>query len=342
MTFESIITDLKQKRYFPIYFLHGEESYYIDKISEYIEKNVLNDVEKSFNQTIFYGKDTDVLTLMDAVKRYPMMSNLQVVIVKEAQDLKNFPPKESKEKSKDPLVSYIENPLKSTILVFCYKNKSPDKRTTFAKLLKDKTVFFESAPLYENQIPAWISSYLSGKSRNISPNASLLLTEYLGNDLSKISNELEKLILNVPKEKTIGVDDIEKNIGISKEYNIFELQNALGAKDVLKSNKIINYFIANPKSNPLVLTIGFLYSFFSKIFLYHHNSRLNDKELALAMSVNPFFLKDYKMAGRNFSLGKTEQIISLLLQTDIRSKGVNNQNTEDGELLKELTYSILH
>lgn len=342
MTYDSILSDLKKKNYQPVYFLHGEESFYIDKISDYIENNVLTDTEKSFNQTIFYGKDIDALALLDVAKRYPMMSAYQVVIVKEAQDLKNFPPKENKEKTKDALTFYIENPLKSTILVFCYKHKSLDKRTSFAKMLKDKTVFFESETLYENKIPGWIENYLSQKGTKISPSASELLTEYLGTDLSKIANELDKLILNIPKEKIIGTEDIEKNIGISKEYNIFELQKSLGAKDIVKTNRIVNYFIANPKPSPLVLTIGLLYSFFSKIYLYHFNKNSADKDLASVMGVHPFFVRDYKLAGKNYSLSKTEQIIGWLQLYDIRSKGVNNNNTENGELLRELIFKILY
>lgn len=336
-TFDTILSDLKKKIYQPIYFLFGEEQYYIDKISDYIEKNVLTDAEKSFNQTILYGKDTDALILLDVAKRYPMMSAYQVVVVKEAQELKNFPPKEEK----TPLYNYIVNPLKSTILVLCYKHKSFDKRTKFAKLLKEKSVFFESEGLYDNQVPAWISLYLSKHSRKINQKATQLLAEYLGTDLSKIVNELEKLILNVSAEKTIEELDIEKNIGISKDYNVFELQNAIGTKDAAKTNRIVNYFIATPKSSPLPLTLGFLYSYFSKIYLYHFNRNKTEKELAAILGVNPFFVKDYILAGKNYSFQKTEQLIKLLHEYDLRSKGINNSNVADGELLKEMANRIL-
>lgn len=346
MTFEQIISDLKKKVYHPVYFLTGEEPYFIDAISDYVENTVLNDMEKEFNQTIVYGGDIDVSAITSVAKRFPMMSNYQVVIVKEAQNIKNLVGKEKEEKSKSapkhPLEAYIENPQKSTLLVICYKYKSVDKRTNIGKLISKNTVFFDSKKLYDNQVPAWIESYLKGKAYTMHPLASEMLTEYLGADLSKIVNELDKLMINLPARSEITVDHIQSNIGVSKDYNTFELQAALGKKDVLKANKIVNYFSSNPKDYPLVVTVISLFSYFSKILMYHYLPDKSKNSAAAALGVHPFFMGDYERASRNFGVGKLKTIISDLREYDLKSKGFDNGTADPRELLKELVFKIIH
>ncbi len=343
MTFEQIIKDLKNKVYHPVYFLHGTEPYYIDKITDHITKDVLDEDSREFNQTVLYGREADMLTLLSYAKRFPMMSDYQVVVVKEAQDMKDLFGKEKGDgKSKDPFTAYLESPLRSTILVFCYKYKTVDKRTKIAKVLKEKTVFFDSKKIYDDKLPAWIHAFVNDRSLRISPAAANLLAEYLGNDLSRISNEIEKLILNLKDKKEITAEHIELYIGISKEFNVFELQKAIGAMDVLKANRIVNYFIANPKSNPMVLTMGNFYNYFSKLMLYHS---LNDKgqgNIASALGVNPFFVKEYTAAARHYPAKKIHAIIHYMRECDMKSKGVGSTESEPGELLRELVFKIMH
>jgi DNA polymerase-3 subunit delta len=341
--FTQILSDLKKKVYHPVYFLMGEEPYFIDAISDYIENNVLDEMEKEFNQTVLYGRDVDLATVLGSAKRFPMMSSYQVVIVKEAQNIRDFAAKEKADKDdKPPFLTYIENPQKSTILVICYKYKSLDKRTSLAKSIAKHAVLFEAKKLYENQVPDWIMGYLKGKGYGISPKAAALLTEYLGNDLSKISNELDKLMINLPAKAEITEQHIQDNIGISKDYNIFELQTALGKKDVLKANRIINYFASNPKDNPLVMTLVSLNSFFSKLLMYHFTPDKSKGSIASALGVNPFFVGDYERAARNYPLNKLRAIIAELREYDLKSKGIENASVPDGELLKELVFKILH
>jgi DNA polymerase-3 subunit delta len=334
MTAVDLIKDIKARKLKPIYLLHGEESYYIDMISDYLEQHVLSDAEKGFNQTVFYGKDTEVMTVLNAAKRYPMMSDFQLVLVKEAQELKL-------DKAADQFLAYCEKPLQSTVLVLCNKYGKFDKRKKVYKVIEKNGVVFESATIYDNKVPAWIDDFVSAKGYKINPKASALLSEYLGNDLSKVANELEKLMLNVSKTQEIGTKEVQDNIGISKEYNVFELQNALARRDFFKANQIVNYFEANPKANPIVLVMGNLSSYFTKILKYHY---VTDKsQLAKELGVNPFFVKDYDLAARTFSLGKTFEIISLLREYDMKSKGVDSTgHTEAGELMKELVYKIIH
>lgn len=334
MKYEQIITDLKNKIYKPIYFLFGDEPYFIDLISKYIQNNVLTESEKAFNQTILYGKDTDIHTVINAAKRFPMMANHQVVIVKEAQEIKDI----------DSLVHYATSPLESTILVINYKYKTLDKRKKLYKVIHENAVTFESRKLYDNQIPAWINSYIQTKNKTIDPNAGMLLNEYLGNNLNKIANELDKLIITLPEnEVKITTAHIERNIGISKDYNNFELHKALTQKNVLKANRIVNYFAHNPKDNPITLTLSSLYMFFSKVLAYHFIKNKKDRRsVAATLKVNPFFIGEYETAARQYNPKKTVEIIELLREYDLRSKGYNNVSTPHGELLKELVYKILH
>jgi len=340
MTADDIIKDLKARKFKPLYLLHGEEPYYIDLVGNYVEHKLLSDAEKGFNQTVLYGKDTDVMTVLNAAKRYPMMADYQVVLVKEAQEMK-WGKDDDDKKSINPLLNYLENPLPSTILVFCYKYGKFDKRKKTYKAIEKKGLVFESAPLYDSKIPGWIESFIADKGYKVNQQASLMLAEYLGNDLSKIANELEKLMLNVSPGQEITLELIHNNIGISKEYNVFELQAALGKKDVLKVNRIVNYFEANPKANPIVLVLGNLNNYFSKVLAYHYVKDKSQQNLARELSVNPYFVKDYEQAARSYDYGKTMRIISYLREYDLKSKGVDS-TAEDGALMRELMFKILH
>ncbi|WPU93071.1 DNA polymerase III subunit delta [Mucilaginibacter sabulilitoris] len=339
MTAAEILKDIKNRKYKPLYLLHGEEPYFIDLVSNYIEDSLLPEAEKGFNQTVVYGKDTDMMAVLNAAKRYPMMADYQVVLVKEAQDIKWG--KDDDKKGIDPLLSYLENPLQSTILVFCYKYGKFDKRKKTYKAIEKNGLVFESAPLYDSKIPVWIEGYITDKGYKINPSASAMLSEYLGNDLAKIANELEKLMLNVTAGQEITLKHIQDNIGISKEYNVFELQTALSKKDAYKVNQIINYFEANPKANPIVLVLGNLNNYFSKVLAYHYVKDKSQQNLARELGVNPYFVKDYEQAGRSYNYQKTMQIISYLREYDLKSKGVES-NAPHGELMKELMFKILH
>ena len=341
MTYTQIISALKAKKYSPVYFLHGDESYYIDKISSYIQEHVLDESEKAFNQHVVYGKDVDKKALIALARRYPMMSKFQVVIVREAQDIKNLIPKSESEKENDVLQDYILNPVPTTILVLCHKYKTIDKRTKLAKSIEKNSVLFESKKLYDNKIPDWITDYIHARKYKINPRNAVMLSEFLGNDLTLISNELEKLMLNVNAGAEITDTHIEMYIGISKDYNNFELQNAIGNKDILKANRIINYFASNPKNNPLVVTLGTLFSYFSKILVYHSLKEKTKSAVASSLGINPYFADEYMNAAKRYPREKVHSIISDLHQYDLKSKGVDN-NAGDGELLRELVFKILH
>lgn len=330
--FEELLKDLKNKIYKPIYFLMGEESYYIDQVTDYISKHVLTEAEKTFNQVVLYGKDTDVVTIINAARRFPMMSNYQVVIVKEAQELKKI----------EELLAYVEKPLKSTILVINYKYDTLDKRTKFSKALANH-VLIEFKKMYDNQVPAWIISYLKKTNMTIDAEAAELLTEFLGNDLSRIAHELEKLIIILPEgTKMITKLHIEKNIGISKDYNNFELQKALGQKNVLKANRIADYFIKNPKASPFTVTVSMLFNYFSKLLTYHFLQDKSKSSVASALGINPYFVAEYESASKKYSPAKVVAIISYLREYDVKSKGVGSGNIPEGELLRELVFKILH
>lgn len=333
MDYNTILRDLKNKVYHPVYFLTGEEPYYIDAICDYIEDKVLDESEKDFNQTVLYGKETDITTVISEAKRYPMMANNNVVIVKEAQHLS---------RDIEKLESYLDNPTTTTILVFSYKYKKIDGRKSIGKKLKKKAVFLETKKLYDNQVPDWINKYLKERNYSITPQASLMITEFVGTELGKIVNELNKLIINVPAGNTIDPKTVEENIGISKDFNNFELNKALGTKDILKANQIIMHFAKNEKEHPLVVTISMLYNFFTSVLKVHYAKDQSQNNLASVLSVHPFFVQDYKIAARNYSIKKAVKIIEYLRAYDLKSKGVNNASTPQGELLKELVFKILH
>lgn len=332
MTFEQIVADIRKKIYYPVYLLHGEEPFYIDQITDLIEESVLTDTEKEFNQTILYGRDTNPGLIIDCAMRFPMMSNYQVVIVKEAQDIDKI----------DDLQPYVEKPLKSTILVVAYKYKKIDQRKSFAKIVDKNGVLFESSKLYENKIPAWIQDQIRARGYTIAPQACQMLAEYLGTDLGKIINELEKLVINLPAGSMIDGAIIEKNIGISKDYNIFELQSALGKRDVVKANRIIHYFAANPKLNPAVVVITLLFNYFMKVMIYHQLEDKSKNNAASALSVGQWFVKDYEEAATKYTFRKLREVIGILREYDLKIKGVNNVSADEGELMKEMVYRILH
>ena len=333
-TYEEIARNLKYKIYAPVYFLMGEEDYYIDRIADYILEHVLTETEKEFNQTVLYGSDTDIATVINAAKRYPMMSKYQVLVVKEAQNLKNL----------EELSYYLKKPMPSTILVICYKHGSLDKRKKLTVELDKAGVLFESKKLKDAQLPGFITSYLKRKQVEIEPKASEMMAEFVGTDLNRMAGELEKLIITLPKgQRRITPEQIERNIGISKDFNNFELRNALIEKDVFKANQIVKYFEENPKNNPLQVTLAVLFNFFSNLMLAYYAPEKNEQGIAAQLSLrSPWQARDYQAAMHRYTGVKVMRIIEAIRQCDVRSKGVGNASISDGELLRELVYLILH
>lgn len=331
-SFDELISKLKNKIYYPVYLFHGEEPYFIDVLTDFIEQNCLSESEKEFNQTIFYGKDSQVNNIISAAKRYPMMANYQVIIVKEAQELSNI----------DDFLPYAAKPVDSTILVLCHKYGKLDKRTSLYKTIGKNGATFESTRLYDNQIPDWISGFLRKYNYTITPKASELITEFVGTNLDKIVNEIQKLLINIPPGSEIDETYVERNIGISKDFNVFELQRALARRDPFKANQIVRYFASNPKENPLVKVLPLLFSYFSKILTYHYLPDKSKNTVASALSVKPYFVPDYQAAAKSFPAGKTIAIIGLLREYDMKAKGLGNGSASDGELMKELIFKILH
>ena len=328
-----IVNDIKNGNIKPIYFLMGEEPYYIDKLSDFIEGKVLTEEEKGFNQTVLYGRDVSIEDIISTAKRYPMMAERQVVIVKEAQDLI---------RTIDKLESYAENPMATTVLVFCYKYKTLDKRKKLTKLIAKIGVVFESKKLYDNQVGDWIKRVLAGKKYEIEPKATAMLVEFLGTDLSKINNELEKLQIILPVGSTITPKHIEENIGFSKDFNVFELRKALGERNQLKAYTIAENFAQNPKDNPMAVTTGLVFSFFIQLLKYHGLKDKNPKNVAAVLSINPFFMKEYDVALKNYPMKKVSQIVGALRDIDVKSKGVGANALPHSDLLKEMLYKIFN
>ncbi|WP_338358383.1 DNA polymerase III subunit delta [Yeosuana marina] len=329
---KQLVTDIKNGQIKPIYFLMGEEPYYIDRISGFIEDTVLSEDEKGFNQVVLYGRDITIDDIVENAKRYPMMSERQVVIVKEAQDLS---------RTIEKLVAYAENPQLSTVLVLNYKYKKIDKRKALYKAIKKVGVVYESKKLYENQVADWIRRVLSAKKYTIVPKAAQMLVEFLGTDLSKINNELEKLQIILPQGTQITPVDIEENIGISKDYNNFELRKAIGERNVVRAHQIINYFAENPKDNPMVVTVSLLFNFFSQLLQFHGLSDKSPRNVASVLKINPYFVNEYIFAAKNFPMKKVSTVISTLREFDVKSKGVGSNAVPQGDLLKELMVRIL-
>jgi DNA polymerase-3 subunit delta len=330
---KQIVEDIRGGQIKPIYFLMGDEAYYIDRIAQFIEENVLAEEEKGFNQMVLYGKEITVEDVISNAKRYPMMSERQVVIVKEAQHLS---------RNIEKFVAYAENPQLSTVLVICYKYKKLDKRKKLHKSLREHgAVVFESKKLYDNQVSDWIRKVLKGKGYSISHKAAVLLVEFLGTDLSRINNELEKLQLVLPKETEITPKTIEEHIGISKDYNNFELKKAIGERNIVKATRIINYFSQNPKDNPFVVTVTLLHSFFAQLLQYHGLHDHSPKSVASALRINPYFVGEIQTAAKNYPMKKVSRVISSLRELDLKGKGVGASNLSQSELLKELLVKVL-
>ncbi len=331
MSAEKIIGEWKKKQFKPVYWLEGEEDFFIDKVVSYAEHHILSEAEAGFNLTVFYGKDADWTAVINACRRYPMFSERQVVLLKEAQQMRDI----------DKLESYIENPLTSTVFIVSYKEKKVDGRSKLAKLLKEKGEMLSTKKMYDSQLPEWTSELVKSKGYSMSQKALLLLVDHIGNDLSRIDNEIEKVLVNLGDRKNITEDDIEKYVGVSKEYNTFELQSAVGAKDLAKAIRIIAYFEANPKAAPIQLVLPTLYNLFSKTYMIFGQDARDEKSVASNIGVNPYFVKDYLMAARNYGYQGIEAALLLLHQYNLKSVGVNDSGTEDASLLKEMVAKMM-
>jgi len=326
MAVEKIIAEWKKGVFKPVYWLEGDEEYFIDKAINYAEHHILSENDASFNLSIFYGRDAGWADVINACRRYPMFAERQVVILKEAQQMRDV----------EKLEAYVENPLSSTVFVVGYKNKKVDGRTKFAKTLKDKCVLISTKKMYDNQLPEWTQELVTSKGLSISPKGLALLVDHIGNDLTRIENEVEKISVNLGKKKTISEEDIEEFVGVSKEFNVFELQSALAKKDLSKAIRIIQYFEANPKAAPIQLILPSLYGFFSKVFMVHGAGTSDEKGIAAAIGVNPFFAKDYLQAAKVYDYAGVEKVLLLLHAYNLKSIGVNSVGTEDSSLLKEM------
>ncbi len=331
MSAEKIISGWKKQQFKPIYWLEGEEDYYIDVVIDYAEHKILSESEAGFNLTIFYGRDADWSAVVNACRRYPMFAERQVVLLKEAQQMKDI----------DKLESYVDNPLSSTIFVVSYKEKTLDGRTSLSKTLKKKAEVFTSKKIYDSKLPEWTAEMVQSKGYSIAQKALMLLVDHIGNDLSRIANEVDKVLVNLGGEKLITEDDIENYVGVSKEYNVFELQDALGKKDLAKAIKIINYFEGNPKAAPIQMVLPALYNYFSKAYMLCSMHGKDDKTAATAIGVNPFFIKDYHAIVRNYSFSGVEQALLLLHQYNLRGVGVGDTGTPDASLLKEMVVKMM-
>ena len=331
MSVDKILNDWKKLKFKPVYWLEGEEEFYIDQVVNYAEHHILTEAEAGFNLTVFYGKDADWAAVINACRRYPMFAERQVVLLKEAQQMRDI----------DRLEAYIERPLTSTIFVVSYKEKKVDGRSKLAKLLKDKAELFTTKKMYDNQLPDWTSNLIHSKGYEISQKALLLLVDHIGNDLSRINNEIEKLLVNLAGRNNITEDDIERYVGVSKEYNVFELQDAFAKKDKVKAIRIIQYFESNPKAAPIQLILPSIYNFFSKAYMVFGQPGRDEKTVAAAIGVNPYFAKDYLAAIRNYDYQGIENGLLLLHAYNLKSIGVGSSGTSDASLLKELVAKMM-
>ncbi|CAG5069136.1 putative protein YqeN [Dyadobacter sp. CECT 9623] len=334
---DSILKDIKQKKYLPIYFLHGDEPYYIDSIAEELEKRIVPESEKGFNQFVLYGKDTDVTGVLSYARRFPFMSEKQLVLVKDANKLGGIEQKDQLARLED----YAKNPAPSTVLVFCF-HANADERRAYIKAIHANGAVVPSKKMYDNKLPDWVTSFCQHEGVKISPKAVLMLVDNIGNDLKRLSNEIRKVMVNLKAGEGIDAAAVERFVGISKEYNVFEFQKALMVRDVLKANQIASYFSANSKDNPLAPILIILYNFYSKLLLVHKSADKSEKGLAAELGVNPYFVKDYVTACRNYPLPKVANIIHYLRECDGRMKGLDGVTIPEGELLRELVFKIVH
>lgn len=335
---EVVLKDLKAKKFAPIYFLQGDEPYFIDLITDFIEKNAIPEFERGFNQLVLYGKDSPISTILNNARKFPMMAERQLVIVKEAQSIPDL----GKEEAQKLLVSYLTNPLPSTILVFAYKHKKLDGRSSLKKELEKKSVFVESEKIKDWNLTQWVDGYFKGLGHQIEPKACQLLADSIGNNLEVLTNEVGKMLINFPEPTKFSTEHISKFIGINKDYNNFELSKAIGFKDVIKANQIIHYFIQNPKAHPVIPIFTLLYNYFTKVALLHRLGPLPENQLASAIGVNPYGLKEYITASKNYKLGKVIDVFGYIKEADLRFKGVDSGSMDEGEILRELVYKILH
>lgn len=331
MSVEKIIADWKKKTFKPVYWFEGEEEYFIDKAVTYAENHILPESEASFNLTVFYGKDANWADVINACRRYPMFAERQVVLLKEAQQMRDV----------EKLEAYIDNPLSSTVLVVSYKDKKLDARKKFTKLVKDNGVLVTTKKMYDRELPEWTQQMIHGRGLSITPRALGLVVDHIGNDLTRIENEIEKLSLNLGNRKSITEEDIEEYIGVSKDYNVFELQSALATKDLPKCIQIIQYFEANPKAGPVQMILPSLYNFFSKVFMVFGAGTQDERTVATAIGVNPYFIKDYLQAARVYAYPGVEKALLLLHQYNLKSIGVGSSSTEDSSLMKEMVVKML-
>ena len=328
---EKIISDWKKGNFKPVYWLEGDEPYFIDQLVDFAEHKILTENQAEFNLTVFYGRDADWTSVINACRRYPMFSERQVVLLKEAQHMKDL----------DRLEGYIENPLSSTIFIVSYKDKKVDGRSKLSKTLKQKGELLTTKKIYDSQLPEWATKMVLEHGLTIQQKALVMLLDHIGNDLSRIENEIEKLAVNLNGKKAITEDDIEKYIGVSKEFNVFEMQDAIAKKDFSKAIRIIQYFEANPKAAPIQMLLPALYNFFSKVYMIFGAGANDEKNIATSLGVNPYFVKDYMQAGRNYSYPGIEKILLLLHEYNLRSLGIHDAGTTDAGLMKELVFKMM-
>jgi DNA polymerase-3 subunit delta len=335
---KKILTDLKARKFKPVYFLQGEESYFIDAVSDYIETNALSDAEKGFNQVIVYGKDVTMATVLTHARRFPMMSEHQVVIVKEAQEIQDL----NKEIGGKLLLDYLKQPSPTTILVFCHKHKTLDKRRELGKNIEKLATSITSKKVYDNQLPDFVSDYIQDRKIVMDDRAIQVLCESVGNDLNRLTNEVDKLLISIQRGEAITAEMVMSQVGVSKEYNIFELQKAILQKNSLTAAKIVNYFESNTKKNPMIPVVAFLYSFFSKVLAAYYTPDKSEKGLASALKVSPYAIRDYSLALQQYPAEKIKITISLLKEADLKLKGVNSGAASEGQILRELVYRIMN
>ncbi len=327
---EKIIQEWKSNRFKPVYWLEGEEEYFINLIVDFAEHNILSEAEAGFNLTVFYGRDANWPDVINACRRYPVFAERQVVLIKEAQHMREI----------EKLEGYLEKPLGSTILVVAYKDKKLDGRSKFAKLVKEKTELFTAKKMYDSNLPDWTLELIKSKGYTVTQKALLLIVDHIGNDLNRINNEIDKLLVNLPDRKEITENEVEKYIGISKDYNVFELQDAFGKKDLPKAIRIIQYFESNPKAGPMQLILPSLYNFFSKSFMTFA-AQGDDKAVAAAIGVNPYFIKDYLEAVKKYQYEGIERALLLLHEYNLKSIGINDIGSSDASLLKEMAVKMI-
>ncbi len=335
---KKILTALRAGKFDPVYFLQGEESYFIDVISDYIEQNALNDSEKSFNQVVLYGKDVTMATVLTNARRFPMMAEKQVVIIKEAQDIQDL----NKELGTKLLLEYLKQPVPSTILVFCHKHKGLDKRKELGKNIEKLATTISGKKMYDNQLPDFLADYAREKKVSIDMQAVQALCEFVGNDLNRLTNEFDKVAIGLAVGEPVTMDHVLAKVGISKEYNIFELQKAIVQRDLLQAARIVNYFERNTKRNPVIPVVAFMYSFFSKLLIASQVSDKSDKGLLSVLKISPYAIRDYTLALRYYTTQKIVENITCLKDTDLKLKGVNAGSAEDGQLLRELIYRLMN